>query len=110
VITIIEHLIGKGRAVSIHDPHIQLDEIYGSNLSFVVSALPHIGRLLTRSLDELICVLRRVGNRTKAYGRGTGSDDRQRDDHSRSHQAPAQSFIREANTCLARITRCFHAK
>jgi GDP-mannose 6-dehydrogenase len=54
VITIIEHLIGKGRAVKIHDPHIQLDEIYGSNLSFVVSALPHIGRLLTRSLDELI--------------------------------------------------------
>jgi GDP-mannose 6-dehydrogenase len=54
VITIIEHLIGKGRAIKIHDPHIQLDEIYGSNLSFVVSALPHIGRLLTRSLDELI--------------------------------------------------------
>ncbi len=54
VITIIEHLIGKGRAVRIHDPHIQLDEIYGSNLSFVVSALPHIGRLLTRSVDELI--------------------------------------------------------
>jgi GDP-mannose 6-dehydrogenase len=54
VITIIEHLIGKGRAVRIFDPHIQLDEIYGSNLSFVVSALPHIGRLLTRSLDDLI--------------------------------------------------------
>jgi GDP-mannose 6-dehydrogenase len=54
VITIIEHLIGKGRAVRIFDPHIQLDEIYGSNLSFVVSALPHIGRLLTRNLDELI--------------------------------------------------------
>ena len=54
VITIIEHLIGKGRPVRIYDPHIQLDEIYGSNLSFVVSALPHIGRLLMRSLDELI--------------------------------------------------------
>jgi GDP-mannose 6-dehydrogenase len=54
VITIIEHLIGKGRALRIFDPHIQLDEIYGSNLSFVVSALPHIGRLLTRSLDDLI--------------------------------------------------------
>jgi GDP-mannose 6-dehydrogenase len=40
--------------VKIHDPHIQLDEIYGSNLSFVVSALPHIGRLLTRTLDEMI--------------------------------------------------------
>ncbi|MFZ1086246.1 MAG: UDP-glucose/GDP-mannose dehydrogenase family protein [Terracidiphilus sp.] len=54
VITIIEHLIGKGRQLRIFDPHIQLDEIYGSNLSFVVSALPHIGRLLMHSLDELI--------------------------------------------------------
>lgn len=54
VITMIEHLIGKGRTVKIHDPHIQLDAIYGSNLSFVVSALPHIGRLLTHSLEELI--------------------------------------------------------
>jgi len=54
VIAIIEHLIGKGRDIRIYDPHIQLDGIYGSNLSFVVSALPHIGRLLQRSLDELI--------------------------------------------------------
>ncbi len=54
IIAIIEHLIGKGKGVKVHDPHIQLDEIYGSNLSFVVSALPHIGRLLTRSLNDLI--------------------------------------------------------
>jgi GDP-mannose 6-dehydrogenase len=54
VISIIEHLIGKGRDIRIFDPHIQLDGIYGSNLSFVVSALPHIGKLLVRSLDDLI--------------------------------------------------------
>ncbi len=54
VITIVEHLLGKGRETRIFDPHIKLDEIYGSNLSFVVSALPHIGRLLVRSLDDLL--------------------------------------------------------
>jgi GDP-mannose 6-dehydrogenase len=54
VITIIEHLIGKGRDVRIFDPHIQLEGIYGSNLSFVVSALPHIGKLLVRSIDDLL--------------------------------------------------------
>jgi GDP-mannose 6-dehydrogenase len=54
VITIIEHLIGKGREIRIFDPHIQLEAIYGSNLSFVVSALPHIGRLLVKSIDELL--------------------------------------------------------
>lgn len=54
VITIVEHLLGKGRETRIFDPHIRLDEIYGSNLSFVVSALPHIGRLMERSLDALL--------------------------------------------------------
>jgi len=54
VITIIEHLIGKGRDIKIFDPHIQLDEIYGSNLSFVVSALPHIGKLMVNSADNLL--------------------------------------------------------
>jgi GDP-mannose 6-dehydrogenase len=54
VITIIEHLIGKGREVKIFDPHIQIDEIYGSNLSFVTSALPHIGRLMAGSLKDII--------------------------------------------------------
>jgi len=54
VITIIEHLIGKGREIRIFDPHIQLEDIYGSNLSFVVSALPHIGKLLVRSVDNLL--------------------------------------------------------
>jgi GDP-mannose 6-dehydrogenase len=54
VIAIVEHLLGKGRETKIYDPHIKLDEIYGSNLSFVMSALPHIGKLLVRSVDELI--------------------------------------------------------
>lgn len=54
VITIVEYLLGKGRETKIYDPHIRLDEIYGSNLSFVVSALPHIGKLLVRNLEDLI--------------------------------------------------------
>lgn len=54
VIAIVEHLLGKGRETRIFDPHIRLDEIYGSNLSFVVSALPHIGRQMVRSLDDLL--------------------------------------------------------
>lgn len=53
-ISMIEYLIGKGRDLRIYDPHIQLEEIYGSNLSFVVSALPHIGKLLVKSIDQLI--------------------------------------------------------
>jgi GDP-mannose 6-dehydrogenase len=54
VIAIVEHLLGKGRETRVYDPHIKLDEIYGSNLSFVMSALPHIGKLLVPSVDELL--------------------------------------------------------
>jgi GDP-mannose 6-dehydrogenase len=31
-----------------------LEDIYGSNLSFVVSALPHVSKLLVRNLDQLL--------------------------------------------------------
>ncbi len=54
IITIIEHLIGKGRDLRIFDPHIQLEDIYGTNLNFVVTALPHISKLLVRSIDRLL--------------------------------------------------------
>ena len=54
VVTLIEHLIGKGRDVRVFDPHIQLDTIYGTNKSFILSAVPHIERLMTRNLDELL--------------------------------------------------------
>jgi GDP-mannose 6-dehydrogenase len=53
-ITMIEYLIGKGRDLRIFDPHIQLEEIYGSNLNFVVSALPHISKLLVKTIDQLL--------------------------------------------------------
>lgn len=53
VVTLLEHLIGKGRDVRVYDPHIQLDRIYGSNRDYILNAIPHIGRLLTGSFEEL---------------------------------------------------------
>ena len=54
VIAAVEQWVGKGREVRIVDPHIQLDTIYGSNRSFLVNSLPHIGRLLAEDLDEML--------------------------------------------------------
>ena len=54
VVSLIEFLIGKGRDLRVYDPHIQLDEIYGANLQFVLKAIPHIGRLLTRRFEEVL--------------------------------------------------------
>jgi GDP-mannose 6-dehydrogenase len=54
VISAIEQWVGKGKDVRIFDPHIQLDAIYGSNRSYLVNALPHIGRLLVKDVDEIL--------------------------------------------------------
>lgn len=50
----VEHLIGKGRDVRIWDPHIRLEGIYGANREYVPRAIPHVGRLLVSSLEELL--------------------------------------------------------
>jgi GDP-mannose 6-dehydrogenase len=54
VVTLIEHLIGKGRDLLVYDPHIVIDQIYGSNKNYVLNAIPHIGKLMASSLSELL--------------------------------------------------------
>jgi len=54
VVTLLERLIGKGREVKVFDPHINLDSIYGSNRNFILNAIPHIGRLLAPTLEDLL--------------------------------------------------------
>lgn len=54
VVALIEQLIGKGREIRIFDPHIRLAGIYGSNLSFVTQALPHISRLMVDRAEDLL--------------------------------------------------------
>jgi GDP-mannose 6-dehydrogenase len=54
VITLLEQLIGKGKNVRVFDPHIRLEEIYGSNRNFILNAIPHIGRLMTSDVNDLL--------------------------------------------------------
>ena len=54
LVSLLEYLIGKGRDVRVFDPHIQLDTIYGSNRNFILTQIPHIGRLLDSSVDQTI--------------------------------------------------------
>ena len=45
-VALIEQLIGKGREVRIYDPHVRLESIYGANRAYILTVIPHIGRLL----------------------------------------------------------------
>ena len=54
VVALIEQLLGKGRQVRIFDPHIRLDQIYGSNRNFILQAIPHIGRLMETDIQSVL--------------------------------------------------------
>lgn len=54
VVSLLEQLIGKGRQVRVYDPHIRLDSIYGSNRDFILTAIPHIGRLLESKVESVL--------------------------------------------------------
>ena len=54
VVLLLEHLLGKGRQLRVFDPHIQLDQIYGSNRNFLLASIPHISNLLDQSLENLL--------------------------------------------------------
>ena len=53
-IPLIEFLLGKGREVRVYDPHIRIEDIYGSNKNYILRALPHVGKLLTADVAELL--------------------------------------------------------
>lgn len=48
-----ERLIGKGFDVLIYEPGIGPENLHGSNLAFVERAIPHIWRVVVRSLEEI---------------------------------------------------------
>jgi len=54
VVMLLERLIGKGRNVRVFDPHIMPDRIYGSNQRYLLSAIPHIGKLFTPNLELML--------------------------------------------------------
>lgn len=54
IVDVVETLIGKGYNVSIFDPNIELSKLLGTNKSFLEQEIPHIAKVLTESVDELI--------------------------------------------------------
>lgn len=54
VITLIEKLVGKGFQIAIYDKNVNLANLMGANKEFIMQHLPHIGKLLYTSVDDLI--------------------------------------------------------
>ena len=54
LVLLAEQLIGKGIALRIHDPEVELSRLLGANRRFIDTHVPHIGELMRGDLAEVI--------------------------------------------------------
>ena len=54
LVTVAEHLIGKGLSLLVYDPEVHLSSLLGANRRFIEDHLPHIGALVR---DDLAAVM-----------------------------------------------------
>jgi len=54
VVELTERLIGKGYDLRVYDANVSLAAIHGANRDYILNHIPHISRLMTRSIDEVL--------------------------------------------------------
>lgn len=54
LVTLAERLIGKGYELAIFDRSVDLARLTGANLEYVAREIPHLDRLVTRSVEETL--------------------------------------------------------
>jgi GDP-mannose 6-dehydrogenase len=54
LVSLCEALIGKGIDLSVYDPNLILENLVGANKAYIEEQIPHIGKLLCKSFDQLI--------------------------------------------------------
>lgn len=53
-VRLIKRLLGEGCQIRVWDQHVSLGQLAGSNRQFIEEVIPHIGQLLTTSLETVI--------------------------------------------------------
>jgi len=54
MVDLVERLIGKGYDVRVYDHNVELATLVGANRDFILNQIPHISRLMTGSVEELL--------------------------------------------------------
>lgn len=74
-----ERLLGKGIRVTIYEPAISAETIHGANLTFIEKTIPHIWKLLTPDLsdllkNEVVVLLKKVNDSERKALQALGTD------------------------------------
>ncbi len=54
LVSLAEHLIGKGLELRVYDPEVHLSRLLGANKSFIERHVPHLGQLLCEDIGDVI--------------------------------------------------------
>ena len=54
MVELTERLIGKGYDLKVYDKNVSLARLHGANRDYILNKIPHISRLMVRSIDEVL--------------------------------------------------------
>lgn len=54
VVELVERLLGKGYEIRIYDRNVNLARLIGANRDYILNHIPHIARLLTDNIEEVL--------------------------------------------------------
>ena len=69
MVTLIETLIGKGLELVIYDRDVSLARLFGSNKEYIEQEIPHIAKLMRRTIDEVLSASNTIviGNKSEEF-------------------------------------------
>jgi GDP-mannose 6-dehydrogenase len=54
MVLLAEHFVGKGLALLVYDPEVQLSSLLGANRRYIETHVPHLGQLIRNDLESVI--------------------------------------------------------
>ena len=54
IVKMVESLHGRGYQIKIYDPYVSIASVRGANRDYIVSAIPHIHKMLTTDFQEFL--------------------------------------------------------
>jgi GDP-mannose 6-dehydrogenase len=70
LVSLVEWLLGKGYALTIHDPQLSLATVVGTNRAYLEEHIPHVASLLVASVTQVVesSQVLVIGEKTAACG------------------------------------------